>query len=152
MLKKGIFVLILVAFLAMVYADGSSGDVPMADIEKQLLESTDMSKMTKCDNRNLMQFFGLDYEQYNSHIYYKGTEALSVDEILIIKANSKNDLNGVKDAVENRIDTQITTFEGYGPKQVALLKNAIVTTKGNYLFYAVCDDAEKAEEVFEHVI
>lgn len=152
MIKKGIFVLILAAFLVMVYADGSSRDVPMADIEKQLLESTDMNKMVKCDNRNLMQFFGLDYEQYDSYIYYKGTEALSVDEVLIIKANSKNDLNGVKDAVENRIDTQVTTFEGYGPKQVALLKNAIVTTKGNYLFYAVCDDAEKTEEVFEHVI
>ncbi len=152
MLKKGIFVLILIVFLTMIYADGSSRDVPMTDIEKQLLESTDMNKMVKCSNRNLMQFFGLDYEQYDSHIYYKGTEALSVDEVLVIKAFSKNDLNNVKDAVENRIDTQITTFEGYGPKQVALLKNAVVTTKGNYLFYAVCDDAEKIEEVFEHVI
>ena len=152
MIKKGIFVLILAAFLVFVYADGNAKDIPVPDIEKQLIEETALDKMSKCDNRSLLQFFGLDYEQYDSHIYYKGKEALSVDEVLIVKAAAKTDLDAVKDAVEDRIDSQIATFEGYGPAQVALLKNAVIVTKGKYLFYAVSEDADKMREVFEDVI
>lgn len=152
MTKKIVFVVILVGFLAMVYANGNAKDLPMEDIENQLKEKTKIEKMAKCDNRNLMQFFGLDYEQYESHIFYKGKEALSVEEVLIVKAASEDDLADVKDAVESRIQSQIKTFDGYGPKQVAMLKNAIVTTKGNYLFYCVATDPDKYEEVFKDAI
>lgn len=152
MLKKIIFTVILIVFLSGVYANGSAKDVPMEDIEEQLIQNTDIEKMAKCDNRSLMQFFGLDYETFDAHIYYKGTEALSVDEILIVKAEDKSDLDQVRDAVEKRISSQIATFEGYGPKQVALLKNAVITLKGDYLFYATGKDAEKMEEVFADAV
>lgn len=152
MKKKIFFLVILFGFLALIYSGGNAKDVPMKDIEKQLVSETDIEKMAKCSNRNLMQFFGVDYEQYNEFIYYKGKEALSVDELLIIKGNSKQDMTPVKDAVESRIQSQIKTYEGYGPKQVAMLKNAIVETKGDYLFYAVGKSSEKWEEVFEDVI
>lgn len=152
MIKKSIFVIILIAFLAAVYAGNNAKDVPIADIEKALIAKTDIESMEKCSNRNLMQFFQLDYEQYESHIYYKSTKALSVTELLIVKAAAKDDLAAVKDAVDNRIESQIKTFQGYGPKQVALLKNAIVKTKGNYLFYCTGKNAEKYEEVFTDAI
>lgn len=152
MAKKGILVLILAVFLAMVYADGNAKDVPIKDIEKQLTEKTSIEKLAKCSNRNLMQFLNLDYEQYDGNIYYKGKEALSVDEILIIKVHRKEDLDAVKDAVETRIDNQITTFEGYGPAQIAALEDAIIFTKGNYLFYGVGKNTEEIEEVFEDAI
>lgn len=152
MTKKVIFLVILIAFLAMVYADGSAKDVPMETIEDKLIETVHIDDMAKCGNRNLMQFLNLDYEQYESYIYYKGKEALSVEELLIIKAKNKDDLSSVKDAVEERIQSQIKTYEGYGPAQVSQLENAVVTTKGAYLFYCTGESAEKTEEVFEDVI
>lgn len=152
MIKKAVFVVILIIFLFGVYARAGAKDVPMKEIEKQLTAKTDITQMAKCDNRNLMQFFGLDYEQYDSHLYYKGKEALSVDEVLIIKVHEKTDLDGVKDAVEKRIDSQKATFDGYGPAQVALLSNAVMITRGNYLFYCTGKNAEELEEVFCDVI
>lgn len=152
MVKKIIFIVVLIGFLAVVYANGNAKDVPMKDIETLLKKNTNIEKMAKCSNRDLVQFLGLDYEQFESHIYYKGKEALSVEEVFIVKANSKADLSGVKDKVEERIDSQKTTFEGYGPTQVAMLKNAIIITKGNYLFYCVSKDSDKFEEVFKDAI
>ena len=93
----------------MVYADGNAKDVPMEDIENKLIEETDLGKMAKCGNRNLMQFLNLDYQQYDEYLYYKGKEALSVDEVLIVKAKNIDDHSAVKDDLENRIDSQITT-------------------------------------------
>lgn len=152
MKKKIVFVIILAAFLSAVYANGSAKDVPVTDIESRLTAETAMKDMAKGSDRSLMQFLGLDCQQFDSYIYYKGTEALSVDEVLIIKGHPNQDMSAVKDAVDSRIESQIKTYEGYGPKQVALLKNAIIVTKGDFLFYSVGEAAEKCKEVFEDAI
>lgn len=152
MIKKTIFVVVLAAFLTIVYADENAKNIPMAEIEDCLKTKTDITTMEKCSNRNLMQFFHLDYEQYDEHLYYKNKEALSVEELLIVKSKDREDLATVKDAVDERIESQIKTYDSYGPAQAAMLKNAIVSTKGNYLFYCTGEDADHYEEVFKRVI
>lgn len=124
----------------------------MSKIEDQLKSKTDITSMQRCNNRQLMQFMGLDYTNYNGYIYYKSKEALGVDEILIVKVKQRSDLTSVQESVESRIDSQISTFESYGPTQVSLLKNAIVYKKGKYLFYCVAKNPDKYEGVFRHAI
>lgn len=152
MVKKTAFTLILIIFLTAVYSHGNAKDVPLDKINDILQEQTSLKTMEQADDRKLMQFMGLNSSMYSEFLYYQGTEALSVDELLIIKVKNKNDLSGIKDAVEKRIEEQIKTFESYGPVQVSLLKNAIIETKGNYLFYCTGKDAEKYKEVFFHAI
>lgn len=152
MKKKIIFVVILAVFLTSVYSAGNSKDVPIKEIETQMKKAETLVGMEKCGDRMLMQFFGLDSQEFDSYIYYKGTEALSVDELLIVKGGPQQDMASAKEAAEKRIESQIKTFEGYGPTQVAQLKNAIVKVKGSYLFYSVGNLTEKREEVFKDVI
>lgn len=152
MIKKVIFVIILIGFLVIVYSNGNAKDVSMDQIEETMTKNTEIEKMEKASNRDLMQFINLDYEQVNSYIYYRNTAALSVEEILIVKVNDDSQLDSIKDIVEERIDNEIKTFEGYGAAQVSMLKNAIITTKGNYLFYCASKSPEKYEEVFLNVI
>ena len=99
-----------------------------------------------------MQFIGLDANNYEAVLYYKSKEALSVDEVLVIKVKNKSDVKAVKDAVEQRITSQIEAFDNYGPEQVKELKNAIVTSRGEYVFYGVAKDPDKYEEVLLSVI
>ena len=124
----------------------------MDTIEHSLKTETDLGSMTRCSNRQLMQFIGLDYSNYQSYIYYKSKEALGVDELLIVKAHNRDDLTAVQDAVEQRIADQIQAFSGYGPDQVAELKNAVIYKRGNYLFYCTAKDPDQYEGVFRHVI
>ena len=150
---KGILVLILVLFLIFVYARANAKDVPLPDIEKDLLSNAQLKdEMDKCSDRDLMQNFGLDFTNYDSYIYYKSNEALAVEEILIIKAKAKNDLSAVQDAVETRISDQRALYDGYGADQVALLDDSVVLIKGNYLFYCCAPNIDKYEEVFRHAI
>ncbi|MGN0659591.1 MAG: DUF4358 domain-containing protein [Emergencia sp.] len=152
MKKKIIFILILAAFLVLVYTGQSARDVSVDAIEEQLLQETGLNRLEKCSDRQLMQFFGLDCESYEGFIYYKSGEALGVEELLIVKAAQKDDLTAVTDAVEGRVRSQIRTYEGYGPEQTAMLKNAIIITRGNFLFYCTAGDPESFREVFDHVI
>ncbi len=152
MAKKAVFVIVLAFFLIFIYTGQNADDVPMEEIEQQLTENTDLASMSKCGNRMLMQFYGLDYEQLDEYIYYKSTEALSVEELLIVKAKDKSSLDSIKDAAESRIQSQIKTYESYGPKQVAMLENAIITVRGKYLFCCVADAPESYKEVFTDAI
>lgn len=152
MAKKAVFIVILITFLVLVYSNGNAKNVPMDEIEKALISSTDIEKLEKGSNRDLMQFLGLDYESLDSYIYYRNTEALSVEELFIVKVKDDSQLSAIKDSIEARIETQTTTYEGYGPTQVAMLKEAVVITKGNYLYYCVSKSSDKYEEVLKDVI
>lgn len=145
-------ILVLFLFLRGIYASGSARDVDMADIRSAMLQNTDMGKMKECNDRKLMQFMGINYENYDSYLYYKSKESLGVDEVLVVKVRSAADLDGLKDAAENRVQSQEKAFDGYGTNQMKLLDNAVIATKGNYLFYCVAENPGKYEEVFRHAV
>ena len=109
-------------------------------------------KLNKCVDQDLVHFIEIDPSSTKGYIYYKSPEALSVDELLIVKASDRNKLNNFRDSVDKRIQSQLKIFEGYGPKQVAALKNALIIQKGTYLLYYVGDDGQKIEEVFRNAV
>ena len=153
MKKKAVFVLILIAFLIIVYIRQDADDVPMLEVETSILTETDIaSDMRKCSDLDLSHFMGISASDTVEYIYYKSTDALSVDELLIIKTGGHNELAPFRDAVDDRIDSQIRTFESYGPDQVAALKSALIVEKGPYILYYVGPEQDKVEEVFTHAI
>lgn len=147
-----LLILALAGFLGGIYHSASAKDVSMSDIESALTEKTNINKMEKCNQRKLLQFMGLNSESYDSWMYYKSKESLGVDEILIIKVKSTDDLSGLQDAAESRVESQKKAFDGYGTNQMKLLGNAVIETKGKYFFYCVSKNPEKYEEVFRSVI
>lgn len=152
MAKKISFVVILIIFLTAVYAHGNAKDVPLKDIDGLLSEKTDITSMEKEDDRGLMQFMHMDPARFEEYLYYRNSEALSVEELLIVKVEDREELSSLKDDVDKRIREQTKTFESYGPVQIDMLKNAIVSTNGNYLFYCTGPNGEKYREVFYDAI
>ena len=147
-----IFLLLLVLFLILVYRQVDAKDVPISTIKEELAAKTDLSMMEECDERELKQFIGIEPSAYKEYLYYKGTEALSVDEILVIKVDDKSTLGNLVDQCEKRVVSQKNAFESYGPEQVSRLKNAVYFQKGNFLFYCVAADVGPYEEVFKDVV
>ncbi|MBR3053893.1 MAG: DUF4358 domain-containing protein, partial [Firmicutes bacterium] len=93
MKKKAVFVLILIAFLIIVYIRQNADDVPMLEVETSILTDTDIaSDMRKCSDLDLSHFMGISASDTVEYIYYKSTDALSVDELLIIKTGGHNEL------------------------------------------------------------
>lgn len=147
-----LFVMLLISFMAFVYAGASAKDVPLDDIEEELIKKTDIQEMEKCTARQLKQFMGIEQSMVDEYIYYKSKEALGVEELLIVKVKNRGKLTSVQTAVENRVSSQIDLFDSYGPKQVKLLKDSIVMKKGSYIFYCTNAYKDKYEEVFKDAI
>ena len=152
MIKKILYTLILILFLASVYIHGNAKDIPLQDVNEMLMKEKTIVSMEASSDRELLEFMNIDPSSVSEYIYYQGTEALSVEELLIIKVKDKAQLASLKDSVDQRIEDQLKTFESYGPVQVAMLENAVISTKGNYIFYSVSKHAEKYKEVFFNAI
>lgn len=151
-IKKVIFGLILLAFLFYVYSDQNAKDVSMDKIKDAMVKDEAVAAMEEGTARDVMHYFGIDVNSYEGVIYFKGTEALSVNELLIVKGSSRDAVSPVRDAIDSRVDAQIKTFEGYGPEQVALLNDYIVFQKGNYIFYCTDGQSGRIAEEFRDVI
>ncbi len=151
-IKKVVFGLILLAFLFYVYSDQNAKDVSMDKIKEALVKDEAVAAMEEGTARDVMHYFGIDVNSYEGVIYFKGTEALSVNELLIVKGSSRDAVSPVRDAIDSRVDAQIKTFEGYGPEQVALLNDHIVFQKGNYIFYCTDGQSGRIAEEFRDVI
>lgn len=152
MQKKIIWIIILAVFLTVSYKIQSAKNVPIEEIESEISSKIDLSLMKKCTDRDLVHFLEIEPASTKGYFYYKGIEALSVDELLVIKTKGHSALPGFRDLVDKRIEDQISTFEGYGPKQVASLKDALIIQKGPYILYYVGNDAQKIAEVFKNAI
>lgn len=153
MVLKIVLVVVIIAFLAAVYHSNTAKDVSMGTISNALSSKASINKeMKKQTNRQVMQFMNIDASQYAGVLYYKSEDAMNATELLIVKVNKRSELDDVQDEVEDRIQSQLKIFEGYAPKQVALLNNSVITKRGKYLFYCTAKDPEKYEEVFLDVI
>jgi hypothetical protein len=143
---------VLALFLWGIYSSSRALDVSMDSIREALIQNTDIQEMEGCNNRKLLQFLNINYQNYDSYTYWKSTASLGVDEVLVVKVRDTSDLDDVKDAVESRVKSQEKVFESYGPDQMKLLGNAVIETRGKYLFYCVSNDATKYEEVFRDAV
>lgn len=153
LLYKILFIAVLGAFLVIVYRGADAKDIDLAEVDKLLMSDADFTAIMKEQNeRELMQFIGINSNDYDQVLYYRNTEALAVEEILIVKASDASALSGVEDAVQRRIDSQIKAYDSYGPEQVKMLKNAAVEKRGKYYIYCTADKAAKYEEVVLHAI
>ncbi len=94
------------------------------------------------------RIFGLNAEDYEGVAYFKPISQMDVEELLIVKVKSEDQIETLEKAVEERIKSQKNSFDGYGAAQCALLEKAIVKEKGNFLFYCTSPDAEKYCDLF----
>lgn len=120
-----------------------------AEVEARVMASiTDSDKMQQESNRMFRKIYGLNMNDYEDVIMYSPISGMAVEEILIIRLSSQNQADAVVKAIEGRVASQINVFEGYGIEQTALLKDAVIDARGNYVFYIVNENAKLADQAF----
>ncbi|MCU9808618.1 DUF4358 domain-containing protein [Paraclostridium sp. AKS46] len=98
------------------------------------------------------KIFGLNSSEFEDFSIYIPKSTMDVEEMLVIKVKDKGQIQGIEDAIDSRVNKQIESFSGYGPKQVALLQDYEVKDKGNFVFYVVSKDLDKLTDAFKESI
>lgn len=146
-------VLAAVISLFVMFGGNTMSDAEPAAVEAAVTAELDMENMVRGDNQMIKRFYSLDPSAYEECILYYPTTNMMAEELLIIKLSDISQQDAVRAAIEARIDTQKTTFEGYGVEQFELLSsNAVVEIRGNYVLFVVNADSAAARKAFLSVI
>ena len=120
-----------------------------AEVAEAVVETIDMENMLEADNQLIKRFYGLDPASFEGCILYYPTTNMMAEEILIVKLKDMSQQEQVRAAIEQRIETQKTTFEGYGVEQFELLtNNAVVEIRGNFVLFVVNANSAEAQKAF----
>lgn len=140
-----------VLLLVFIIWDMGSGGISDADIEsvtEQVVKAAGMEEMQPAGGRMVKRFYGLNPNDYAGVVLYAPADNMDARELLIVKMKDVSQREEVEEAIEERLDTQLKSFEGYGPEQTALLKSHVLRVEGNYVFYMVHERAQEAGSAF----
>ena len=107
--------------------------------------------IAKVDNEIVMEAYGFSNEEINEIVSYQGSGATS-EELVILQATDKSQLNSIKDKISNRLTERKEAFESYLPEEVFKIDNHLLDIKGNYVILCISNDSSKVEEVINNYI
>ena len=139
---------------SMIFASGCgiNTNKNLEDIENDISSKISLDKMEKGNSKTLKRYYGLNSSDLDKFILYTPKSTMDVDELLIIKVKDESQIQSIQDVIDSRVNKQIESFSGYGPKQCELLENYEMKVKGKYIFFAVSEDAQEMKEIFKESI
>ena len=142
-------VLAAVISLVSMFGGDPISDADPAAVKEAVVEQMDMSQVLEADNQMIKRLYGLDPGAFASCVLYYPSTNMVAEELLIVKLTDLSQQDAVRAAVEARLNTQKTTFDGYGVEQYDMLTNhAVVEVRGNWVLFAVNANSAQALQAF----
>ena len=141
-------VAVLLVFMIYFQMGAKESDAAIGDVAGAVVNTLDTSTMEESANRKFKKFYGLNAGDYEGVVLYAPISNMDAEELLIVKLKNSSQAETVRAAIEKRLETQKSSFEGYGIEQYDLLENHILDIRGNYILYVVHSDANKALQAF----
>ncbi len=139
---------LLVVFILVDAGKDASSSADIKDVSAQVVKAAKLTEETPAGSRLVKRFYGINPGDYEGVVLYAPKDNMDVNEMLIVKLKDKSQSKIVEAAIQERLDTQLKSFEGYGAEQTALLNEHKLQVKGNYIFYMVGDRAAAAQKAF----
>jgi hypothetical protein len=140
---------IILAFYIMILINSNEvSDKSVDEIIASCENLIDLDSAEKKGYQELKQYYGLNEGDLEGYAYYGPISMMDVTEVLIVKTFDSSQCEDIEDAIEKRLSEQKNNFNGYGTNQMDLLNHSVIKTKGNYVFFAVAENADEIAENF----
>lgn len=147
--KYFLFLLFLTMLVGCESYSEESQSPKISQIVDSIKAEIPLNFVTESNNtKSLKRFFSLNASDYEEVSLFSPSSSMDVEELLIVKVKSPEQVDIVETAIENRVDKQLQSFSGYAPEQCALLEDYVFKIKGNYIFYSVGEKAEEMKQIF----
>ena len=139
LIEGGAVLCLLAIIFLTLHERGTTGISPE---EINTAVQAEIGTMQRASDILLRKNLGLDADTLNGAVYYATSDFMDVSEILILKEAEADLLDTVEETVRQRIAASRAVFESYGPEQVALLDNAQIYRKADYLVLVIKERAD----------
>ena len=138
-----------VVSLAVMFRSAPISDADPAAVREAVTAQMDLTNVLEADNQMIRRLYGLDIAAYDACILYYPATNMGAEELLIVRLASVDQAQTVQSAIEERLQTQKNTFDGYGVEQYDLLTNhSVVEVQGNYVLFVVAQNADQVRQAF----
>ena len=149
---KSVMVIFLVVYLGRLYVSVYAADVSMDKISAALEQVSGVTDLSEPGVSGLRRFYQIDENDIDSYFFRKAASPMSVDEVLVVKANSSSEASAYLEAAQAHLESQKNIFEGYGTDQMALLGEASVEKRGAYVWYFCGENAQELRQALLSMI
>lgn len=149
---KSVMVIFLVVYLGRLYVSDYAVDVSMDKISASLEQVSGVTDLSEPGVSGLRRFYQIDENDIDSYFFRKAASPMSVDEVLVVKANSSSEAGAYLEAAQAHLESQKNIFEGYGTDQMALLGEASVEKRGAYVWYFCGKNAQELRQALLSMI
>ncbi len=140
--------LIAVIFVFLLLTSCSSLPEPDAhELADEIISGQQTGEFDEADGDMISILFGLDVEDFSDCAVFYSKEPASADIVIIFKSENKENLESVKEILEEFRNSRIEDFKGYAPEEAAKLDESKVIIKGKYTILTVMPDNEAAQKV-----
>lgn len=147
--------LLIVFFLVFVYIQVKQPALSTADfdtVSETLVKDMEQYSLEQQDNISIKKYLSIQPDEFESILYYKSSDPMDVREIVIVKFKDTNQQNSFKEMMQNRVDSQINAFDGYGLDQVALLKEANISVDMNFGLYVTSENSDDILKLYKSLL
>ena len=152
LILKSVMVIFLVVYLGRLYVSDYAVDVSMDKISAALEQVSGVTDLSEPGVSGLRRFYQIDENDIDSYFFRKAASPMSVDEVLVVKANSSSEAGAYLEAAQAHLESQKNIFEGYGTDQMALLGEASVEKRGAYVWYFCGENAQELRQALLSMI
>lgn len=152
LILKSVMVIFLVVYLGRLYVSDYAADVSMDKISASLEQVSGVTDLSEPGVSGLRRFYQIDENDIDSYFFRKAASPMSVDEVLVVKANSSSEAGAYLEAAQAHLESQKNIFEGYGTDQMALLGEASVEKRGAYVWYFYGENAQELRQALLSMI
>lgn len=145
--RFAVFALLVIYVAVLAFRNGKSS-ASFQTVEAAVTEAADFQNLQPGTGQDLKKFYGLNEKDFDAVCFYYASQSMGVDELLLVASDESEKIEEAEDAAEQRIETQLRNFEGYGEEQTKLLQDAVLIKKGNFFLLAVSPQGDEIKEKF----
>ena len=146
---KVVCLALIVIFITRQFDTDKESKSDFATVESAVSSASDLNTMQPGDNLMVKRLYGVDPNAYGGVFFYYPTSNMGAEEVLLVKYSSPEQKEEILSAMQKRLDSQLSSFEGYGIEQSAMLKKAVIEAKGGYALFVSADDPDTVVRAFE---
>lgn len=145
---KYIVLLLTAGYVALLMLFVSGSRKPFEEVSAAVREALGTETLTEQSGQAFKRSYGLNSLDYDGVLYFTSASSISAEEVLLVRVKDDSQIQQVTDAIEEHTQNRLGDFEGYAPEQVKILEEARQSVRGNYIFFAVSENADQYMEAF----
>lgn len=107
------------------------------------------NNMTDKDGSYLESFYGIDPETVDTYMLLQAEDVMLADTVAVLKLKDAGDVEKTKEKFET-VKTNLTEqYQNYDPKQSEVMKQAVIGSSGNYVYFAVASNSNELARIIE---